>query len=76
LEGLLVFIKNDTMKILEIAKNILWMLRLPIIVIGIGVIVGLITKNGLVGFFTIIGLIAGMGIYGMVKGWMDMNNQK
>jgi len=56
------------MKILEIAKKILWMLRLPIIVIGIGVIVGLITKDGLIGFFTIGGLIVALAVYGMIKG--------
>jgi len=56
------------MKILEIAKKILWMLRLPIIVIGIGVIVGLITKDGLIGFFTIGGLIVALALYGMIKG--------
>jgi hypothetical protein len=61
------------MKILEIAKKILWMLRLPIIVIGTGVIVGLITKDGLIGFFTIGGLIVALALYGMIKGWIDSN---
>jgi len=56
------------MKILEIAKKILWMLRLPIIVIGIGVIVGLITKNGFAGFLTTGGLIVALAVYGMIKG--------
>jgi TRAP-type C4-dicarboxylate transport system permease large subunit len=61
------------MKILEIAKKILWMLRLPIAVIVIGIIVGLITNNGLAGFFTTCALIVAMGLYGMVRGWIDMN---
>lgn len=54
------------MKILNFLKQLLFMFWMPIAVIVIGIIVGLITNNGLAGFFTTGGLIVALALRGFI----------
>jgi len=51
------------MKIFDFFKKIWFLFQLPIIIIVIGVIVGLITNNGRIGFFTICGEIVALFLF-------------
>jgi hypothetical protein len=51
----------------EFLKGFWYIFRIPILIVAIGIIVGLITNNGLAGFFTMGGLIVALAIYGVIK---------
>jgi hypothetical protein len=55
--------KFNIMKIFDIFEKIWFMFKIPLVIIAIGVIVGLITQNGFIGFFTICGLILGLFLF-------------
>lgn len=56
-------------------KGFLTILIALVVIIGIGVLVGWIFNNALVGFFTIGGIIVVWGIWGMIKSWMDYHKE-
>lgn len=45
------------------------------LIIMIGIIVGLIFNNAIVGFFTVCGLVLLWGIWGMIQGWRDYHRR-
>lgn len=51
------------MKILDFLKLFWHIFKFPIVIILIGVIVGIITNNGYVGFFTVCGLIVAIALF-------------
>lgn len=51
------------MKILDFLKLFWRIFKFPIVIISIGIIVGVITNNGYIGFFTVCGLVLGVALF-------------